>query len=173
MVLSLHGLFERTAGAEARRLAGSDLDLLAGLRVDALAGLPLAHLEGAEASQRHLLAAGKGLADHIQCILHNQLRLFLAHAGLLRHGLDELRFLHPDPPMRSNAVTADGVGFRSGSNHGQTLSVRRRDGADEGRGGQQLQPNNSLFQERAHWPQRLRGQHRYGWLFCSWHRGLP
>ena len=62
----LHGILERATRAEARGLCCWNGDLRASLRVDTLACLALTHLKAAKASQRHLLAAGEGLADDIE-----------------------------------------------------------------------------------------------------------
>src|SRR5208282_4437 len=107
--LLVEARFQRRAGLEARVLRRGDLDFLAGRRIAPFSGGALAHREGAESHETHLLALLQGLFDAPQHRVQRRGGRDLGQFRFRRDMIDELKLVHyglsvPLWPLRSNAA---------------------------------------------------------------------
>src|SRR5690606_11479699 len=88
-----YSVFQRLASLESGILRGRDLDLLTGARIAPGARRALAYFEGAEAGNRHAVAAAQRTADGVEHGIHSAGRVGAGQAGPAGDGFDDVTLL--------------------------------------------------------------------------------
>lgn len=94
-----HHIFQLAASAEGRDDLAGHHQPLASLRVDAAAAAARPGHKAAKPGDAHGLALSDRLGDRVEDGVDGLARGALGHARPLGHGLDELCFVHGEPPL--------------------------------------------------------------------------
>lgn len=94
-----HHLFQLAAGAEGRDDLAGHHQPLAGLRVDAAAAAACPGHKAAKPGDAHGLTLSDRLGDRVEDRVDGFARGALGHARPLGNCLDELCFVHSEPPL--------------------------------------------------------------------------